>query len=258
MTPEIETAVRERVAQALAWDPASDPEPVTEALAYLLALDVLGVPLPVSAADRTMLRRQGAQAALRLPPDDEDRTLERDATAAALDALDGQPPARLGALASPLRPTPSRTVAFLDGGLDGFAALAVAARLALDAPALQAVRGLVAARSPAAPAQTPIALAAAAAPSVRPPLGGRPIGRRPGVEALLFEDDDGGGPVRRIAVYAEEDRAVRLEADGLVQENVRPGYWIGRLTAPSRSLQATLQLGDDLRPWVLELDPDPA
>ncbi len=245
---------RERAARAAEWQAGEDPEGVLEALALSVALELTSDLARVPAAARDSLRRVGQRALLHVgaaPGADEDE-LEARRMAAAI-ARDG-----LRALAGRARPgepeidarktVPSADLArLLAGRLDGFAAGSLAMRVRRSPHALSERKALVRASEPE---ERTLALAAAEASPVRDPAGGRTVGTLEpvGAEAVLFE-----GPEPRLAVYAEDPAPLRLVGPGLTTEDVREGYWIGRIHAGVRRIEATLHVGDRVEPWVIDL-----
>ncbi len=247
---------RGQLARADAWRAGDDPEPVLEALALSVALELTGDLARLPTADRERLRRLGQRALLHVGSarDDEDE-LEALRMAAAI--------ARDGLRALSRRPTPAeerlRTdarvlvppgdlVRLVEGGLDGFAAGSLAMR-ARRSPALMAEIALLQrVREPeAAPA---LRMAAADAAAVRDPSEGRLVGTLDalGAEAVLFD-----GSPRRLAVYAEDPQPLRLLAPELTTEDVREGYWIGRVADGVVRLEAALHAGERAEPWTLDL-----
>ena len=77
------------------------------------------------------------------------------------------------------------------------------------------------------------------------PAEGHPIGALDavGAEAILFEGPVDPAHERRIAVYAEDPSPLRLVAEGLTTEDVREGYWIGRVADGLERLEAVLHVG---------------
>ena len=47
---------------------------------------------------------------------------------------------------------------------------------------------------------------------------------------------------------------MRLVAPGLTTEDVREGYWIGRVEPDVRRIEATLHAGDRSASWIFVLD----
>ncbi|MCZ7683859.1 MAG: hypothetical protein M5U28_35880 [Sandaracinaceae bacterium] len=164
----------------------------------------------------------------------------------------------LRALASRARPAepevdarpafpPGDLARLLAGRLDGFAAGSLALRVRRSPEALAELGAL---SRLGQRGERTLALAAAEASPVLDPAGGRSVGTLAalGAEAVLFE-----GPARRLAVYAEDPEPLRLVAPELTTEDVREGYWIGRVAEGARRVEAILHVGDRAEPWVIEL-----
>ncbi|HEY8432000.1 MAG TPA: hypothetical protein VIL20_26665 [Sandaracinaceae bacterium] len=245
---------RELAGRAAGWREGDDPEPVLEALAATVALELTGDLAHLAAAEREALRKLGQRALLHVggAGDDEDELEARRMCAAiardGLRALAGRPrpsepeiDARTSVPAGDL----ARLVA---GGLDGFAAGSLAMRVRRSPALSKELSALLRLRE--GPEERRLALAAAEASAVLDPARGRTVGELPsiGAEAVLFE-----GPERRLAVYAEDPEPLRLVAPELTTEDVREGYWIGRVAPGARRIEATLHAGDRVEPWVLDL-----
>jgi len=67
---------------------------------------------------------------------------------------------------------------------------------------------------------------------------------------VLFPDEGDGA---RLAIYAEEPDPLRLVAPELTTEDVREGYWIGRVAPHTVHVSAVLHVGDRSQPWDLTL-----
>ncbi|MBX3276154.1 MAG: hypothetical protein KF729_38230 [Sandaracinaceae bacterium] len=249
---------REGARRARAWQPSDDPEPVLEALAQTIALELTGALGHVARDERDALRRAGQVAMLQLGRGDRDEDeLEALRVCAAL-ARDGL--RALAGRALPEEPSPARDLRavippaelarLLRGELDGFAAGALAMRVRRSEEALAELRAAF--RLSGAPGQARLALAAAEAARVIDPAAGRLLGVHPslGVEAVLFDPAEEGGEVR-LALYAEDPAPLRLLADGVSTLDVREGYWIGRVAAGVRALDAVLHAGERREPWHL-------
>lgn len=249
---------REQAARAARWQAGEDPEPVLEALALSVALELTGDLARVSAAERDALRKVGQRALLHVggPPqggtDDDEDELEARRMCASI-ARDG-----LRAIAGRARPEESELDAraaippgdlsrLLGGRLDGFAAGSLAMRARRSPEVMGELRALL---RTSRPEERTIALAASEASAVLDPAGGRMVGTLAsiGAEAFVFE-----GAERRLAVYAEDPAPLRLVAPELTTEDVREGYWIGRVAEGARRLEATLHVGDRVEPWVIDL-----
>jgi hypothetical protein len=246
---------RRQLERAADWEAGHDPEPVLEALALSVALELTGDLGRVPTAERERLRKVGQRALLHVGAgrDDEDE-LEALRMAAAI-ARDG-----LRALGRRPLPTedevadvrvlvpPGDLVRLLQGRLDGFAAGSLAMRVRRSA---EAKAELAALRRLSAPEEARSwQLAAADAAAVRDPAEGRVVGTLEalGAEAVLFE-----GSPRRLAVYAEDPQPLRLLAPELTTEDVREGYWIGRVTEGVDRFEATLHAGDRAEAWSIDL-----
>lgn len=251
---------RRQAAAAREWASGDDPEVVLEALACTVALELTGDLARVPAAERDGLRKVGQRALLHLGgqdlDEDELEALRMSAAIArdGLRALSGRPlpdePRSADVRSADARVLipPSDWTRLFRGELDGFAAGSLAMRARRSEAALAELRML---RALSQPAERRIALAAADAAAVLDPAGGRPLGAHAalGVEAVLFE-----GPPRRLAVYAEEAVSLRLVAPELTTEDVREGYWIGRVAEGATVVDATLHAGERSERWRLELD----
>ncbi len=251
------------------WRSGDDPEPVLEALALTVALELTSVLGRVPLADRGALRNLGQRAMLQLGgPERDEEELEALRMCAAiaregLRALAGRPPTRPPEDAPPrrdLRPLipPGDLTRLLRGELDGFAAGSLAIQIRRSEPAMAELRMLIRSSEatsasesadPSRPAVETIALAAAGPQAVLDPAQGRALGVHPtfGVEAVLFEEEGRC----RLALYAEEPDPLRLVAAELTTEDVREGYWIGRVAQGRTSVQATLHVGERSEIWDL-------
>lgn len=252
---------RAQAATALEWSSGQDPEPVLEALALTVALDLTGELDRAPLTDREALRKLGQRALLQLGGqelDEDDLEALRLCASLARDGLRvlSEPGAARASAGEPdtrLLVPPSELVRLLRGELDGFAAASLAHKVRRSEAAMAELRTLLAVRIPATAApHRHIALAASSASPVLDPAHGRPVGTLPaaGAEAVLFVDGD----ARRLAVYAEEPDALRLLADELTTEDVREGYWVGRVSEGTVRLEAVLEIGERTEPWVLDLD----
>jgi hypothetical protein len=147
---------------------------------------------------------------------------------------------------------PTDLVLLLAGRLDGLAAGSLAMRIRRSDAALGELRALT---RLSRPEERSLALAAADPAAVLDPATGRAIGALPalGAEAVLFD-----GTPRRLAVYAEDPYPLRLVAPELTTEDVREGYWIGRVSDGAARIEAALHVlhedeGDRVERWVLDL-----
>jgi hypothetical protein len=109
---------------------------------------------------------------------------------------------------------------------------------------------LAVATAPAEERAAPLRIAAEALP-LRAPGKGKSLGKlaKLGVEAVLFTDAD----ARRIAVYGGPRATLRLVADALKTEDLRPGYWLGRVAPRVTKIDAILHVDDARVPWKLVL-----
>lgn len=249
---------RERAATAAAWEAGHDPEPVLDALALTVALELTGDLARVPSAERDRLRKLGQRALLHLGGagvDEEELEARRLTATIARDglrALSGRPAPDAGELDTRPWVPPSELIRLVRGELDGFTAGSLALAIRRSRAASAELRALLLLSRP--PART-LSLAAAEAAAVLDPASGRVVGvlEAAGAEAVLFEGDDAEG--RRLAVYAEDPEPLRLVAPALTTEDTREGYWIGRVEPGVTRLEATLHVGDRAEPWLLDLSP---
>jgi hypothetical protein len=245
----------ECASRALEWTPGDDPMPVFEALALSVALELTGDLAHVRPADRDGLRAIGQRALLfagAANDDEEDVEAIRLASTVARDglrALSGRPvpEEEPPGIDSRVLIMPRDLTRLLGGRLDGLTAGWLALRVRRSESALRELRAIA---RLAAPEGRRIALAAADAGAVLDPAGGRPVGTLAalGAEAVLFE-----GTPRRLAIYAESPDPLRLVAPELTTEDVREGYWLGRVAEGARRIDAMLHAGGKLERWILEL-----
>ncbi|MEQ8459682.1 MAG: hypothetical protein RLO52_28110 [Sandaracinaceae bacterium] len=268
MTDALIRGWRTRAERAASWAPGADPEPVLEALAMSVALELTGALAAVPSAERDALRKTGQRALLNVGgrdlDEDELEALRMSAAIArdGLRALSGRPLPREEAPRRDARPTlpVSDLRRLIEGELDGFAAGALAMRARRSDVALREVRAMLSLaaghsqRASGATGRT-LSLAAAEAARVLDPAAGRTVGALDdiGAEAVLFE-----GPVdpdidRRLAVYAEDAAPLRLVGEGLTTEDVREGYWIGLVADGVETLEAVLHVGEVTHAWTLDL-----
>lgn len=255
MNDALMTQWRELAARALEWRAGDDPAPVLEALALSVALELTGDLPHARVAERDALRKVGQRALLFVgaPVEDEDdlEALRMSAAIArdGLRALSGRalPDEEPAAIDPRWTIAPGDLVRLFGGRLDGLAAGSLAMRARRSDAALGELRAL---SRLARPEERTLALAAAEAAAVLDPADGRPIGTLPalGAEAILFE-----GAPRRIAVYSEDPFPLRLVAPELTTEDVREGYWIGRVKGGAIRIEAVLHAGDRVEPWLLDL-----
>ncbi len=247
MRPELRSAWERALGRAEAWQPDEDPEPVLEALALLLVVDLTGDLGAVAEADRALLRDRGRRALLSGPPaPDEDWQLARSLARAGFDRLEGRP-ARPPA--DPLCPPDGSLLGMLRGEPDGLSAGQRAAHVAGCEACRRSLRVLDLAQGGGA--QSELAVAAAAAAPMRAPTEGRPLAELedPEAEAVLFEE----GGERRLAVYATAAAPVRLEAEGVTTEQMLSGYWLGRVPAGRDRIRARLHVGSQTVDWEIDL-----
>lgn len=254
MTERLIQRWRDDAQRATRWRSGDDPEPVLDALALTVALELTGDLGRVARDERDALRKVGQLALLQLGGPDRDEeelealrmcaTIARDG----LRALGGRPLPDEPRIEGDVRllVPPSDLTRLLGGQLDGFAAGALAMRVRRSEAAMAELSTLARLAAPAEGER--ITLAAAEAAAVIDPAGGRLLGAHPtlGVEAYLFEGD-----AVRLALYAEEPDPLRLVAPELTTEDVREGYWVGRVADGVRRIEAILHAGDRSEPWTL-------
>lgn len=248
---------RDLTAAALTWEAGENPAPVLEALALSSALELTGDLAHLPAGERDRLRRIGQRALLfvgaALEDEDEIEALRMSAALArdGLRALTGRPLAEESVPTIDPRWTtsPGELVRLLGGRLDGLAAGSLAIRIRRSPNALGELRALARLSTET---ERPIALAAADAAAVLDPAAGQVVGTLEALaaEAVLFE-----GEPRRLAVYSEDPAPLRLVAPELTTEDVREGYWVGRIQEGVRRIEAILHAGEHTEPWVIELSP---
>lgn len=245
MKAELQERWVDAVVRAKAWQPGSDPVPVFEALAYASVLDAVRALGSVPSADRDTLVRAARRALLqtggRSDEDAEALGLILPLAKRGLLALERQ---NTGATsgsssATAFRTHPSATdiVAMTNGLPDAFGSAAVAQHAGACATCASELELL---------SQTEVTHAApllAAAADLEPMLNPTE-GTRVGVcealhaEAIYFGDGT-------LAIYADDDAAVRLVAEGCVTRDMRPGYWVGKLEDAKSPLDATLYVGEE-------------
>ncbi|NOY89774.1 MAG: hypothetical protein GXP55_01100 [Deltaproteobacteria bacterium] len=231
-----------------------DADSVAAALGLVYANHVLERPMDAAWVDslrergRACLARLGREILVSTDPEGEVRMLVGVARAG-LSALDGQDAGDVSDFAELFTPEARRVVELLACRLEGVAAARAAAALSRDRPALERARLLarvmdrsldeLSERADEAPRT--LRVAAADVRALLDPAQGRVVGRLldPAIEAVLFE-----GETRRLALYAAEPAALRLEAQGATTEDMQPGYWLGRLADSTRSLDAKVYCGD--------------
>lgn len=251
---ELDAAWQRAVKCAAAYGDAASVEPMLEAAALAVVLELEGSLSRVPERERRAVRDAARRALLRARrgPDDDDDDAESMHVAAGLAreglrALTGEPPAtgELRAGAGAWHPPASALIAMRRGAPDGLAAASVAlhvGRCAACAAALQVSSGGGAALLRAA--------AASAAPMLAP-QSGRIVGTRdaPGAEAVVFDDASGV----LLAIYASEPVPVRYVGTGVTTEDMRAGYWAGRCAPGLLRLDGTLHVGESAVPWVIVL-----
>ncbi len=260
--------------EAQAWSPGEELDPVLEALALTVALELTGGLHDTAAGERAALRKLGQRALLQVGGQDLDEdelealrmcaALARDGLRALRDAAGeastGGPATISHAGADGAEGAPDTRVVIppadltrlLRGELDGFAAASLAMKVRRSAAAQAELSTLLRLHA-GEPART-LALAAASAEPVLDPARGRMVGVLPelGAEAVLFEVP---GEPRRLAIYAEDPAPLRLLATELTTEDVREGYWVGRLADGAQRVEATLEVGEQAATWTLDLGP---
>jgi hypothetical protein len=243
--------------RALSWQPGDDPEPVLEALGYVLVLKVVGKRDWLPPAQAKLLQKVGAQVLLALDTsagDEDDRVVMNRVADQANSALFWlkHPNKRLNVRSAEIHPSDARLVRVLNGQADGLTAGEVASHVTRCSACTERVE-LVLTTDRLARDDEGLALAAASPASVRPPSEGRTIGtrKRPtAAEAVLFEEK---GRAPRLAVYADEMVSVRVVAEGIKTENALAGYWLGRVKRGIERLEATIHIGDRSFTWKLKL-----
>lgn len=272
---DLSRAWEEKARAALGWREEDPLEPVLEALALSVAVEITGdlAELPPSLRDE--LRRLGQRALLHVgglfgrassDADEDAQEALRIAVALARDglrALSGRAPDE-----EPERPPPSgREIArLLAGRLDAYEAASIARRVRASpsardelAWALRRQRGADD-RDPAAEVprlDAPIAattrLAAAEGEEMRDPASGRRLSALidPGTGVQLAELFAFSGRV--LAVYAASGEPVRVEGEGLRTETMQPGYWAGRHEGGG-AVQGVAHVGDLAQPFRVDLD----
>lgn len=230
--------------RANAWQGGQDPMCVFEALAYAAVLDAVRALDAVAIDERTALVRTARRALLQAGgrSDEEAEALALVLPLAKRGLLALETRAGSGAheqsVATTFQTHPSATeiVAMCNGRPDAFGAASVAVHAEACARCAGEVRLL---GETVGEAETPLLAAAADLAPMLSPMNGKRVGvcDELHAEAILF-----GG--RTIAVYANDDVAVRLVADGCVTRDMRPGYWAGELSSEAASVEATLHVGD--------------
>jgi hypothetical protein len=257
VTANLHNSWQSHLERALAWKPGADPEPVLEALGYVLVLKVAGKRDWLPPSQARSLRKIGAECLLSLDTqegDEEDRIIiERiaDQARSALFWLE-HPKKRLNVRAADVHPSDARLVRVLNGRVDGLTAGEVACHV-IRCPECAGRVELVMTTDRLARADEGLALAAASPASVRPPSEGRTVGtrKRPAAaEAVLFAEK---GRAPRLAVYADEMVSVRVVAEGVKTETALAGYWMGRVKRGVDRLTATVYIGDRTFTWKLDL-----
>lgn len=251
MTDALRGAWRERARGASEWRSGQDPEVVLDALALSVALELTGDLSRVPIQERDALRRVGQRSLLQIGDpslDEEELEALRMCAAIARDglrALGGRPLPDEPACDARVLIPPADLVRLLRGELDGYAAGALAMRVRRSREATAELRTLLRLE---APRERTLSLAAAGAAAVLDPGAGRKVAVHPsGVEAVLFEDD----AVTRLAIYSEAPDPLRLVAPELTTEDVREGYWVGRVAGDARSVRAALHIGERVEEWEL-------
>jgi hypothetical protein len=144
------------------------------------------------------------------------------------------------------RPSPRRLASMLDGRLDGLSAACCAVWcLRNDA---QEARTLWWARKGSS--RPPLRVAASDPEPIRAPDEGTflAVHEAASLEAVWFATS------RELAVYSGENHFLTLTAPGLVTEDARPGYWLGRVSAGLvGDLDVEVKWGDGYFDWRLRI-----
>jgi hypothetical protein len=251
MTEQFEDFFHKAISQALNWKEGQPPSAIYEALALVCVSEALAKLSEVRKADRDALARLGRRALLqaggRTDEEAEALALVLPLARRGLAFLAGTAPAngRDGAAIYLTHPGPSELVAMTRGKPDAFGAASVALHVLQCAPCAADLSLLERVREPAG-----ISLRAAAADlsPMLSPTEGHSVGTCEALsaEAVLF---DGGV----LAVYANEPLAVRLVVEGGTTDDMRPGYWSGRVPQDTATLDATLYVGDKTTTWKIRL-----
>ena len=230
---------------ALARLDDADAEGAVEAGAWALVLHAFDALEARPEVERARMREAlaGALAEVEEP-------LATELGRAALAALNGDAPTHWPA--ELMRPSPRRLLKLLRGELDGFAAARVAGWLAAHPDERATLEALLEAGASAR--SEPLPVAAASSVRMRDPEEGQLLGALDalGLEAVLFREP----APRRLALYAAEPTAVRLEAEGVTTEEIAPGYWLGRLAPHLRgALAVKVRVGEREAAWSLRVGP---
>ncbi len=257
---ELEAAWRRAVLCATAYDDTAPVEPVLEAAALGVVLEVMGELRRVPEHERRIVRDAARRALLRARPTQDTETAEGEDDAQALRlaaslareglrALTGEPAtsARAPADAHTWHPPARSLVWMMRGAPDALAAASVALHVERCAACEMAVQ--IARMS--AESAVPLRVAAASAAPMLAPQAGRLVATReaPAAEAIVFEDGRG----TLVAIYTAEPLPVRYVAEGLTTEDMRPGYWAGRCAPGAARLEGTLHVGDAAVLWMVDL-----
>jgi hypothetical protein len=213
-----------------------------EALGLAVVLRVTGELDDLPLDDRRELLRIGRREVLAARAEDEDDAYAIEIARAGVHALSGKHEfdSRLGDRSSP---PPARLLGMLRGEPDGLSAAACAIRVASSAADREKLAVLSLAEAPAV-----LRVAAQEEEPVRDPASGRRVGvlRGAEIEAILFGD-------RELALYAAADHVIRVEAEGVVTQQMLPGYWLGRLPSGADRVQAVIELGEERIEWNIDL-----
>lgn len=251
------------ISRANAWTEGQDPATVYEALALVCVAQALSLLASVSKIDRDSLikvgRRSLLQAGGRSDEDAEALALVLPVARLGLSLLVGLSTSRgsstsvtgatlpdeQGAPVFLTHPSPRELVAMTHAEPDAFSAAQVAAHLGRCMECAGEVSLLARTREVA---KVPLRAAASNLSPMMSPTEGRSLGTCSDLpaEAVLF---DGG----LLAVYAQDALAVRLVVEGGTTDDMRPGYWAGRVPVDADSLDATLFVGDKSVPWKIRL-----
>lgn len=260
---QLEAMWRRALACAAAYGESASVEPVLEAAALGVVLELTGALSRIPERERHTVRDAARRALLRAPTgaqedDDEERGDDADALRLAVAlaregvrALAGKPSAASERPQEPSawHPPAGALLAMSRGAPDALAAASVALhvrRCAACATALQVSSGR-------AESAGRLRAAAASAGPMLAPHGGRAVATRsaPDAEAVAFDDARGV----LLAIYTSEPLPVRYVADGLTTQDMRPGYWSGRCAPGVTRLDGTLHVGETAAAWAIDVSP---
>lgn len=265
MIEELSNAWKDKARAAIAWREDEPLEPVLEALALSVAVEITGDLASLPSSTRDELRRVGQRALLHVgtlfaAPGSSGADAEeveegmRIAIALARDglrALAGRPAEREPERAPP---APREIARLLEGRLDAYEAASIARRIRASPSAREELAWSL--RRRAAGGEEPVRLAAAEGDEMRDPATGRRLlalldderaERAVLAEIFVFSD-------RLIAVYASSGAPVRVEGEGLRTEAMQPGYWAGRHEGEG-AVEGVVHVGDARKRFRVELVP---